>query len=172
MHSIVTIAITTTITKGTVMEDSSEAITTTMVVIEDVAITLAEEVTMETAAIVIARRAHSCRMMKGGRRRHRTKMQASRADRAFLKLTNTQSKDQRKPMRAVTQAAPTMYFQITTSTVERKASPEQPRRQEMLLPLAMVGHDYRRVPTPTCKRVARWETTRRRTRRWRRQAWN
>ena len=93
------------------MEDSNEAITTTMVVIEDAVITLAEEATMETAAIIIARRARSCRMMENGRRRHRIKMQASRADRALLKLINMQFKDQRKPTRAVTQAAPTMYFQ-------------------------------------------------------------
>ena len=55
---VATIAITITITEGTVMEDSSEAITTTMVVIEDVAITLAEEVTVETEATTTVRHAH------------------------------------------------------------------------------------------------------------------
>ena len=107
--AVATTVITTTIIVEADTEDNSEVIIKTMAVIEDVAITLAEEVTAETEAIITARRVHSCRMMEDGRRLHRTKTQASRADRAFLKLINTQFKDQRKPLQAATQAALIMY---------------------------------------------------------------
>ena len=152
------------------MADSSEVTTITMVVIEDAAITLAEEVTVEMEATTTVRHAHSCRTMEADRRLQRAKMQANRTRRPFRNRINKWSKDRHKPLRAVTRAILIACSQTITSTEGRKASLEQPHQQEMQPLLAMAGHDYRREPTPTCKRVARWETTRKQTRKWRRQA--
>ena len=152
------------------MEDSSEAITTTMVVTEDVAITLAEEVTVEMEATTTVRHAHQCRTMEDDRRLHRDKTQANQTHRPPRIRTNMLYKDQHKQLRVAIRVTHTKSFRTTTSTVGREAKPERLHQQETLLLLAVVGHDYRRVPTPTCKRVARWETTRKRTRKWRRQA--
>ena len=152
------------------MEDSSEPTTITMAVSEDAVITLAEEVTAGMESITTVRHAHLCRTMEDDRRLHRDKTQARQTHRPSRNLINMLFKDQHKQLQAAIQATHTMSSQTTTSTAGREAKPEQPCQQETLLLLAVVGHDYRRVPTPTCKRVARWETTRKRTRKWRRQA--
>ena len=152
------------------MKDNSGAITITMAVIEDVAVTLVEEVTVEAEATTTIRHAHPCRIIEDDTRLQRHKTQASRMNRAFRNLTNMRSKDQRKQLRAATRAVLIACSQTTTPTVGRKASLEQPHQQEMQPQLAMVGHDYRRVPIPTWKRVARLKTTRRKVRKWRREA--
>ena len=65
---------------------------------------------------------------------------------------------------AATQETRTMCFLEMMSTLEDR--PTRGRvRMRITRPLgAMVRHDYRRAPTPTCLRVARWETARKKTR--------
>ena len=121
---VVTTAITTTITEEADMKDNSGAITITMAVIEDVAVTLVEEVTVEAEATTTLRHAHPCRIIEDNKRLQRDKTKASRMNRAFRNLTNMRSKDQRKQLRAATRAVPIACSQTTTSTFGRKASVE------------------------------------------------